>query len=149
MVLTFYPKRNMFGAASTSGQVMKNIALKMYSRGMLDNTSSYTDGATPDNRATLYGSTDTRRYAKVRRAAGIGTVVHPARPAGASQAWKDDKHKPIVPSVIGLGLREAVVKLENSGYNVRFSGTGYVASQSPAYGTPMAHGKTVTLALSQ
>ena len=52
-------------------------------------------------------------------------------------------------SVIGLGLREAVVKLENSGYNVRFSGTGYVASQSPAYGTPMAHGKTVTLALSQ
>lgn len=149
MVLTFYPKRNMFGAASTSGQVMKNIALKMYSRGLLDNTSSYTDGATPDNRATLYGSTDTRRYGKVRRAAGIGTVVHPARPAGASQAWKDDKHKPIVPSVIGLGLREAVVKLENSGYNVRFKGTGYVASQSPAYGTPKAHGKTVTLALSQ
>ena len=31
IVLTFYPKRNMFGAASTSGQVMKNIAVKMYS----------------------------------------------------------------------------------------------------------------------
>ena len=148
IVLTYYPKRNMFGAASTSGQVMKNIALKMYSRGMLDNTSDYTDGVIPENRALLYGSTDPRRYGKVRRAAGIKTVIHPAQP-NAHESWKEDGKRPTVPSVIGLGLREAVVALENRGYNVKFSGQGYVAGQTPARGTHLAKGGTVTLALSQ
>lgn len=146
MVLTYYPKRNMFGAASTSGQVMKNIALKMYSRGMLDNTPDYADGTTPDNRALLYGSKDKRRYATVRRAAGIKTVIHPALNSG--DTWKAEAGKLTVPSVIGLGLREAVVTLEQAGLNVKFQGTGYVARQIPERGTPVKKGQTVTLALS-
>ena len=145
IVLTFYPKRNMFGAASTSGQVMKNIALKMYSRGMLDNTSDYTADSHPDNRALLYGTNDPGRHGTVRRAAGIKTVIHPAAPG----QFKSDPKHPAVPGVTGLGLREAVVALEKQGYNVRFHGTGYVASQTPARGTPLAKGSIVTLALAQ
>jgi len=139
IVLTFHPKRNMFGAASTSGQVMKNIAVKMYSRGLLGNSSDYSQGATGIARAQLYGSVNNQRHKAVRRAAGITSESHPASP----------RHMPegTVPSVLGLGLREAVVALEGKGYDVRFNGTGYVRQQIPAEGTPLKPGSEVTLAL--
>ena len=139
MVLTFYPKRNMFGAASTSGQVMKNIALKMYSRGLLGNSSDYTEGAQAISRAQLYGSAKPGRHKSVRAAAGITSESHPAPPKATPANT--------VPSVLGLGLREAVVALENRGYHVKFQGTGYVKQQIPAYGTRLPRGHQVTLAL--
>lgn len=139
MVLTFYPKRNMFGAASTSGQVMKNIALKMYSRGLLGNSSDYTEGAQAISRAQLYGSVKPGRHKSVRAAAGITSESHPAPPKATPANT--------VPSVLGLGLREAVVALENRGYNVKFQGTGYVKQQTPTYGTRLPRGHQVTLAL--
>lgn len=139
IVLTFYPKRNMMGAASTSGQVMKNIALKMYSRGLLGNSSDFAEGADHITRAQLYGTADATRLQKVRKAAGIRQESHPAPPTAMP--------KGTVPDVLGLGLREAIVTLENHGYNVRFEGTGYVRSQSPQRGTPAASGAQVMLAL--
>lgn len=140
MVLTFWPKRNMFGAASTSGQVMKNIATKMYARGMLGNSSNYAEGApetTP--RVQFYGSLDPERHAKMRKAAGIAQEVHPATPRKMPSGT--------VPSVAGLGLREAVVALERAGYEVGFSGSGYVRSQTPAEGSVLAKGNKVMLSL--
>jgi cell division protein FtsI (penicillin-binding protein 3) len=139
MVLTFYPKRNMFGAASTSGQVMRNIALKMYSRGMLDNASDYAEGGGGNSRAMLYGSTNAERHKQIRQAAGISSEVHPAAPRAV--------HKGCVPSVKGLGVREAVVALENAGYNVTVKGSGYVRNQTPAEGTDAKAGTKVTLFL--
>lgn len=138
-VLTFYPKRNMFGAASTSGQVMKNIAVKMYSRGLLGNSSDFTEGATGLSRAQLYGSVKPGRHKSIRRAAGIKSESHPAVPRTMPAGT--------VPSVLGLGLREAVVALEKEGYDVRFNGTGYVKQQVPSEGTPYPKGKVVELAL--
>lgn len=145
MVLTFFPKRNMFGAASTSGQVMKNIALKMYSRGLLDNSSDYAGEApSVENRASLYGSNNKRRYSNICKATGLKNISHPA--AAPQKTGESDKLT--VPHVLGLGLREAVVELEKCGLNVKFQGTGYVARQIPAQGTPARKGQTVTLALS-
>ena len=140
-VLTFYPKRNMFGAASTSGQVMKNIAVKMYSRGLLGNSSDFAEGTAGVARAQLYGTLKADRHKAVRRAAGIKSEAHPATPRKMP--------KGTVPSVLGLGLREAVVALENDGFNVKFHGSGYVKQQIPAEGTPLKRGATVTLALAQ
>lgn len=139
MVLTYYPKRNMFGAASTSGQVMKNIAVKMFSRGLLGNSPDYSEGASSLQRAQLYGSTKPGRHKSVRQAAGIKAESHPAAPRSVA--------KGMVPSVLGLGLREAVVALEEKGFNVGFSGTGYVKGQVPPEGTPLARGGKVTLTL--
>jgi len=138
-VLTYYPKRNMFGAASTSGQVMKNIALKMYSRGMLDNSSDYAEGHSGLSRAQIYGSIHPTRHKAVRKAAEIKAESHPAAPRKMPEGT--------VPSVIGLGLREAVVTLESKGYDVKFNGSGYVTRQIPAEGTPLKKGEPVTLAL--
>ena len=140
-VLTFYPKRNMFGAASTSGQVMKNIAVKMYSRGLLGNSSDFAEGAAGVSRAQLYGTNIPERHKAVRQAAGIKSEAHPAAPRKMP--------KGTVPSVLGLGVREAVATLENNGFNVKFQGTGYVRQQIPEEGTPLKRGSTVTLALAQ
>lgn len=140
-VLTFYPKRNMFGAASTSGQVMKNIAVKMYSRGLLGNSSDFAEGAGGVSRAQLYGTNTPERHKAVRQAAGIKSEAHPAAPRKMP--------KGTVPSVLGLGVREAVATLENNGFNVKFQGTGYVRQQIPEEGTPLKRGSTVTLALAQ
>ncbi len=139
MVLTFFPKRNMFGAASTSGQVMRNIALKMYSRGMLDNASDYAEGGGGNNRAMLYGSTSPDRHKQIREAASIKQEVHPATPRKMP--------KGTIPSVKGLGVREAVVALEKAGYNVAVNGSGYVRTQVPAEGTVAKAGTRVTLSL--
>lgn len=140
IVLTYYPKRNMFGAASTSGQVMRNIALKMYSRGMLDNASDYAEGTQGGSpRAELYGSNIPGRHKAIRSAAGIKQELHPASPRRMPQNT--------VPSVRGLGVREAVVALEKAGYNVQVTGSGYVRSQVPAEGTAVAPGTCILLAL--
>ena len=139
IVLTFWPKRNMFGAASTSGQVMKNIAVKMHSRGLLGNSPDYAAEAVGASRAQLYGSLQPDRHGKVRRATGMTSEAHPATPRKMPQGT--------VPSVLGLGLREALVALENDGFNVKFDGTGYVRSQTPSEGTPLKPGSTIHLAL--
>ena len=139
IVLTFYPKRNMFGAASTSGQVMRNIALKMYSRGMLDNASDYAAGGGGNPRAMLYGSNDPERHKAIRKAAGISQEVHPAAPRKMP--------KGTVPSVKGLGAREAVVALEKAGFNVAVNGSGYVRAQHPEEGTMANPGTRVSLTL--
>ena len=47
---------------------------------------------------------------------------------------REDIRKGLVPNVKGMGLREAVVLLENAGYEVSFSGHGIVESQTPAAG---------------
>ncbi|MDR2065748.1 MAG: PASTA domain-containing protein [Prevotellaceae bacterium] len=55
----------------------------------------------------------------------------------------DDK----VPSVINMGLRDAVYLLEKSGMKVNFSGKGKVKKQSISAGTPIIKGATIYLEL--
>lgn len=138
MVLIYHPRQNMFGAASTSGQVFKNIALKMFSRGMLDNTSDYT-AAEPVGRTPQYYASNTPSRA--------ATVSREYATTGNSAATPAQTAAGTVPDVLGLGLREAVATLEARGYNVSFSGAGYVVSQSVAPGTRLRRNSTVNITL--
>ncbi len=52
-----------------------------------------------------------------------------------------------VPDLKGLGLRDALYAIENNGYRCRHSGTGHVASQTPAAGSKLAKGQTITIHL--
>lgn len=144
IVLTCHPRQNAFGAASTSGEVLKNIALKLYSRGMLGNSSDYR-AEVPEKHVphpTLYASADESRNDRITGDINFGgrhnTMRRPAQTAKGS-----------VPDVKGYGLRDAVAALESRGFNVAFSGSGYVTSQSPAPGSSAARGTAVTLALSE
>lgn len=138
MVLVMHPRQNMFGAASTSGQVFKNIALKMFSRGMLGNTSDYTASTPEGTSPQYYASRDGRR----------ATTLSGAYNTGGRRAASPAATVPgTVPDVRGLGLREAVSIMEGAGYNVTFSGSGYVSSQSIAAGTRARRGEQVRLTL--
>lgn len=141
MVLIAHPRQHAFGAASTSGTVLKNIALKMFSRGMLGNQSDYRADATSGTRPTLYASADKSKLRQLTDGlaitSGLRQIKTPATGHDGSA----------VPDVTGLGLREAVARLESCGYNVRFSGAGYVASQNPPPGTRSARGSSVALQL--
>ena len=128
------------GAARSSGSVLLNTALKMYARGMLGNVSDYRKEA--DNRntpPTLYAMTDNEAQT-IKGALGI-TASRRLKSGGKSRGNT-------IPSVIGMGLRDAINLLETKGIDVaHFKGDGYVYAQQPAAGTPYRKGTEITLYL--
>ena len=141
IVLTCNPRQNAMGAASTSGEVLKNIALKLYSRGMLDNSSDYQAEDVREDPPTFYATASESRQATVRRQLAVtGANKHLTNPAKTEKG---------VPNVVGYGLRDAIAVLEQAGYNVTFRGAGYVAHQNPAAGKLEAKGTKVMLTLTE
>ena len=136
------PRPPLHGPAVTCGAVLKNTALKMYARGYLDDYPDLHENA-PEKAGmpTLYATFRPDRsqhihdFIDMERAAVI--TAPQETPAGS------------VPDVRGLGVREAVVRLEKAGYNVGFSGLGYVVAQEPAAGTKLLSGAKVDLSLKQ
>lgn len=141
IVLTCRPRENLMGAASTSGQVLKNIAVKMYSRGMLGNNSDFrseTDDAEKRNPRVLATSSEN---------ANKGLAALAGLRISSSEKFEEIS-KGRVPRVTGMGLREAVVRLEQAGFNVRVVGKGgYVSAQSAVAGQELPAGSTINLTL--
>lgn len=130
------------GAGASSGVVLKNIALRMYARGLLDNISDYRNDSIKTGVAkspTLYATTSPTRHATIKKSLGIAshkTFKHAPMPAQGK-----------MPNVVGLNVREAIARLERLGLTVRCSGSGYVAQQSVTAGSPCQHGQMVYLKL--
>lgn len=137
------PQKQFFGPAATSGTVLRNVALKMYSRGMLGNHSDYTADAVPGTMPTLYGTYRSDRSSLLHR------DLHLNRAGILQTALRTGQRASTVPDVTGLGIREALVILEKAGLKVHFTGTGYVTSMVPAGGTPASPGTRVRVTLSQ
>lgn len=140
IVLTCNPKRNLMGAPSSSGQTVKNIASKMYSRGMLGNMSDYKSNPQTESKPTLYAT----RHKNVHSNISAPLKISDAKELAVKPTQKTAGG---VPQVMGMGIREALVVLEEAGYNVKFSGSGYVNNQSPVAGTPLRKGEIITLQL--
>lgn len=124
-------------ANRTSGQVVKNMAVKMYSRGMLRNASTYTSERI-DDAPVLSASV---RPVGSRLAANIGNKrvkrVRAASPAAPGT----------MPDLKGYDAPSAVKILEERGIDVRLSGSGHVTGQSVAPGAPIRRGDKVKLIL--
>ena len=58
-----------------------------------------------------------------------------------------DTKNPVVPDVTGLGLKDAMFIIENSGLRCRYTGTGHVTSQTPSPGARTTEGSAITLTL--
>lgn len=58
-----------------------------------------------------------------------------------------DTKSPVVPDVTGLGLKDAMFIIENSGLRCRYTGTGHVTSQTPSPGARATEGSAITLTL--
>ena len=124
-------------ANRTSGQVVKNVALKLYSRGMLNNTSSYSS-ETKSDRPTFYASTSKD-----------GSVVKNNLNIKGAKQFKTNGQiaEGKMPDVKGYDITSAINILEKSGLKVVVKGNGYVAQQSIPAGNKIKKGQTVTLTL--
>lgn len=127
------------GAARSSGKVVMNTALKMYARGMLGNVSDFRNESDNRNtRATLFSVPDDVAQ-ELKAGVGVSSV--------ARMPYKQQSGNG-VPSVVGMGLREAVSVLERAGLNVSgYEGAGYVCRQSIAAGTKYNKGDKIKLQL--
>lgn len=140
MVLISHPSPSYRGAATTSGLVVKNIAMKMHARGMLNNSPVFlSDSISSDGTPVLYASL-TDKQTQAQKFTGAQTSHRLKKPQPHSAG--------AVPDVHGLSVREAIARLEEAGYNVRIHGTGYVKSQSPAAGVPTKRNTTVNVRFS-
>ena len=52
-----------------------------------------------------------------------------------------------IPSTEGLGLKDALYVIENSGFRCSYTGSGHVAKQTPAAGTKGTKGQTINIVL--
>ena len=106
------------GAASTSGEVLKEIALKLYSRrscSILRPTSSAhresPHGAKPVYHASV---ADPKRPGELNRALGVGS--------GAAAAKAQTKGSEMRAGLCDLSIHAGLTRLEGAGFNVAVSG---------------------------
>lgn len=131
------------GAGASSGMVLKNIARKMYARGLLGSSPDFATkktsaGQNTKNYPTLYASMGETKAKYINRGLGISSTHRYARPGKVQKG---------VPNVIGLDIREAVKVLEDAGLTVTFTGVGMVTSQSLASGSDFVRGQRINLRL--
>jgi cell division protein FtsI (penicillin-binding protein 3) len=131
------------GAGASSGMVLKNIAVKMYARGLLGAAPSYATVSEKDqkdikNYPTLYASMGDQAYNNINHRLNIKKSHRFARPKAVDKG---------VPNVVGLNIREAIKLLEDAGLVVNFTGSGMVTSQSLSAGSQFARGQRIYLRL--
>ena len=80
----------------------------------------------------------------VARAPGAVPATPRAKPASREAATPANAE---TPSFLGLSLREALARAQASGWQVRVTGTGYVAAQEPLPGTPLLSIRQLALRL--
>lgn len=133
------PKVPYRGPAVSSGIVLKNVALKLYARSMLNPNPSFKESPDPSTRPTVYSSFNTERNRTLHNELRIARsrVISKPIASGARQ----------IPDVRGVSLREAIATLESKDYSVSFKGVGYVYAQTPAPGTTAGPGTKVKLLL--
>lgn len=134
------PKMPYRGPAVSAGTVLKNVALKLYARSMLDDNPVFVESPNASSLPTLYSSFDDTRINTFGNSIGVRRARRTHHPAENDTANR-------VPDVRGVALREALAKLEGSGYAVDFDGVGYVATQDPMPGAAVARGTKVKLTL--
>lgn len=125
-------------ANRTSGQVVKNMAVKMFSRGMLNNSSSYT-AERSESVPVLVAS---EKYSPAGLTGAMGL--------SKSRKFKvdgDHDNYATVPDVTGYDAPTAVMLMERRGLDVCIHGSGRVVSQSIPKGTPLRPGEKIILNL--
>lgn len=127
------------GAGTTSGMVLKNMALKMFSRGLLDNNATFT--AEQSQTEPIFTTSEQNNSHVIASHLGV-------KKRKAFKDNRNDSEKGSVPDLAGYDAKAAIRILESMGWNVKINGAGYVTSQMPAAGTPLKRGSTIKLGLS-
>lgn len=123
-------------ANRTSGQVMKQVALKMHARGMLTEPQRLAMGA-PKGSPLVAASNGSEPQSIA------STLGRPVKKVSSKATAPADK----VPDVTGMDVRSAITLLEKRGLNVTVRGAGRVVGQSLAPGSHARRGGKIILTL--
>jgi cell division protein FtsI (penicillin-binding protein 3) len=142
--------------ADVSGTVFKEISDKIYGRFLSSKQFTATTG-TDSTQYNFYGTkndltavfnflktpfTDSAAKGSMRQAnmknnfSSLNAPLYSSASSGS-----------VTPNVVGMGLKDAVYLLENSGLKVTAAGRGRVMNQSLAAGTNFKKGQTISLVL--
>lgn len=156
-------RRGTYYGASLSLPVFKAIADRVYARN--SQWHHFAADGSDDTRRPVAGEIKNGRSDYLRlvadklsvpldidRHSGEWVAVEPPdTAAGAAdshlQTAEIDDDGQTVPSVIGMGLRDALFLLESRGMTVAFSGKGKVVSQSISAGSPAVRGGIIQIRL--
>jgi Cell division protein FtsI/penicillin-binding protein 2 len=154
IVVIRYPKIGHPSGGTMSGAVFKRIAEQVYARSLT--VPAYL--AVRDSVNTPFPMVKAGLKSDIQsvlRALRIHTVD-----VGGNNNWaKPESGKAgvalngyavagnLIPDVKGMGARDAVFLLENSGLRVKLMGCGTVVSQTPAAGTLLQRGQVITITL--
>lgn len=153
IVVVNSPTKSVYYGNVVSGPVFKEIADKVYA-----------------TNPAWFGLIDRRRLAQIPQSKNsrtsdlcqvFGTLNIPCSQRVSEMEWaitqrtsKAVEMRPLriahnsVPNVVGMGLKDAIFLLENSGVRVRFRGYGVVRTQSVPAGTSITPGIVVNLEMS-
>lgn len=132
-----------FSAAQSSGVVVKNIALKLYARGLLGNESTYQVDTDAQGNVVEHTTTTPILFtpaANTELASQLGIKSHKNASPGKQPEGG-------VPNVKNMSVRNAIARLESVGLNVKFRGSGIVAAQSLPAGSNFKRGDVIMLSL--
>ena len=134
------------GAAASSGMVLKNVALKMYARGLLGPAPNYKLSTNAEGKVVTPKPTKLRL---IESKNVVSSVIKQHFGVDSVNIMKVRRVKTTggVPDVRGLSVRDAIARLEKLGLSVRFNGMGRVTSQSIAPGAHYANGQCINLNL--
>lgn len=161
-------RRQTYYGASLSGPVFRAVADRVYAA-----NSSWHEQVGNDKEKTQVPADDIKsgKWPELKRVASKLSISLPAnnnagewiyitapedtvgqegtKPEGAAAAVIEpgESAKDVMPSVIGMGLKDAIYLLESKGLVVAFSGRGAVKSQSVTAGSPVVKGQVVQIKL--
>lgn len=139
-------KPDLHSAGRVSGGVFRAIAEEMYSRCLLDEHVTYQSAEKEKTPPRLQRQDEQSDlvYAFLRQFPQSDTVVTEQPDTFCIDRKRGGK---IVPSVIGMGAKDALFSLEAEGLIVELHGSGRVVSQSLPAGSLLQEGKSIALIL--
>lgn len=147
------PTKEIYGA-SVSGTVFKEIADKVYANG-LENTRADVEEELAVMAYPYSKNGDRNELKKVFSKMGVpvkdnsGSANYVATVTGETNVQMNAKNfdDNLVPSVIGMGLVDALFVLESKGLSVQINGSGIVKDQSINPGAKLVKGQLIILDL--
>ncbi len=145
----------LYYGADVSGRVFKNISDKIYGH-FVNNTSFLAKASTDTAAYNLSGTqSDLNAIASflninnptINQSAFWNTMRLVNKGATTSAIANAEADKKLIPSVIGLGLKDALYMLESKGLKVAFAGRGKVMSQNINAGSSFRRGDKIELLL--
>lgn len=148
------PHAAKFYGAAVAGPVFREISDRLYTLYVKQNDTYYTAAAQRDSASFQYaGSTEEVKqvYSKLKinytPPAAEAELVSVVQQGGKAAMYRIDVQQNQMPSLKGLGLKDALAICENIGLKVAVSGTGKVTTQSVTPGAPVAKGLLVNIEL--